>query len=83
MRFPHTRPALTSRLREVHPGAGTAQLLDHEPPARRRLERDLELPTLEPVQEPAHTLAVRRHDPTARNVARVGVEPLGVICARC
>ncbi len=46
-------------------------------PARRRLQRDLELQIREPRQEPAHTRAVRWRDPTTRHLARHGVDPLG------
>jgi hypothetical protein len=44
----------------MHLGARLAQLLDHEPPARRRLERDLQFLAAETVQKRPHALAVRR-----------------------
>ena len=53
------------------------ELLDHEPPARRRLQRDLELLASEARQEPAHTDAVGRCDPRPRDLAGRGVDPVG------
>ena len=41
-----------SRLGQVHRGTGPTQLIGHEPPAGRRLQRDLELQTTEPLTEP-------------------------------
>ena len=41
------------RLGQVHLGADPLQFLDHEPPARRRLQRDLEPLALEPIKERA------------------------------
>jgi len=55
------------RLREMHDRSNPAQLLSHEPPASRRLQRDLELLTTEPLAEPAHTSAVRRRDSRTRD----------------
>jgi hypothetical protein len=65
-----------SRLREMHDRARTPQLLGHEPPAGRRLQRDLELLTTEPLGEPAHARPVRRRDPRPRDLTGLGVDPL-------
>jgi hypothetical protein len=64
------------RLRQMNLSADPAELLDHEPPARRRLQRHLELQTLKPGKEPDHTPAVSRHDPTTRHLARHRIDPL-------
>ena len=48
------------RLGEMHDRSDPLQLLDHEPPAGRRLQRDLQLLAAKPGQEPAHARAVRR-----------------------
>jgi len=72
-----TQRARLRRLREMHPGANPPQLLDHEPPARRRLQRHLELPATEPCQELPHARTVRRHDPTTRYLTRLDIDPLG------
>jgi hypothetical protein len=42
------QPARLRRLGEMHPGTDPLELLDHEPPARGRLQRDLELAPGEP-----------------------------------
>jgi hypothetical protein len=65
------------RLGQMHPGADRAQLLDHEPPARRRLQRHLQLAAAEALQEPPHRLAVRRRHPRPTHLTGLGVEPLG------
>src|SRR5215218_8824994 len=57
--------------------ADRADLLDHKPPARRRLQRHLEVKTLEAVQEPRHRLAMRRRDPRPAHLAGLGIDPLG------
>jgi len=64
------------RLGQVRHAAHPAQLLDHEPPARGRLQRHLELPATEAADEPPHTGAVRRRHPRPRDLARRGVDPL-------
>jgi hypothetical protein len=67
----------------VHAGTDRAQLLDHEPPPGRRLQRDLELATLEPAQEPPHRLAMRRRHPRpAHSPVAVSIHS-AVICPRC
>jgi hypothetical protein len=53
------------RLGQVHHGTHPAQLLDHEPPARRRFQRDLEPVAAEALKELAHTRAIRRRHPRA------------------
>jgi hypothetical protein len=64
------------RLREGHLGTGPAQLLDHEPPTRRRLQRDLELLAAETRQELPRRRAVRRRHSRAVDLAGAGVDPL-------
>ena len=56
-----------SRFGQVHVRADRAQLLDHEPPAGRRLQRDLERVSAEPPQEPAETAALRGNKKRAKN----------------
>jgi hypothetical protein len=51
------------RLRQMRLSTDPLELLDHKPPARRRLQRDLKTLTVEPGQERAHRTAVRRRDP--------------------
>ena len=51
------------RLGQMHLRADAAQLLDHEPPAGRRLQRHLELLAGETLNEPAHASAISRRDP--------------------
>ena len=64
------------RLREVHPRADAVELLDHEPPARRRFQRHLELLPAEAAKEPAHAGAVRRRHPRPRDLAGRRIDPL-------
>src|SRR5215211_5015068 len=75
------RPALGAaqhlglrRLGQVHLGADAEQLLDHEPPAGRGLERGLDPLALEPTQEVAEALTLRRPDPAPPKLARRRVE---------
>ena len=59
---PLLRPAQASRLRrlgQMHQGTDPPQLLDHEPPAGRRLERHLQLPRAETRQPPPNMRAIR------------------------
>jgi hypothetical protein len=58
---PPTRRGL-GRLGQMHPRPDRLQLLDHEPPAGRRLQRDLELLAAEAAGEPPHAIAVGRRD---------------------
>jgi hypothetical protein len=66
-----------SRLSEIHDRADLPQLIGHKPPARCRFQRDLELLAAELFTEPPHTGAVRRRDPPPRDLASLGVQPLG------
>jgi hypothetical protein len=60
----------------MHDRANPAQLLDNEPPASRRLQRDLKLPAAETRQELPHRSAVRRHHARALHLSGLSVEPL-------
>src|SRR5919201_3014186 len=61
----------------MHARADRAQLLDHEPPAGRRLQRHLELGAAEALQEPPHRLAVRRNHTRPAHLTGLGLDPLG------
>src|SRR5271169_12849 len=63
-------------LGQVHLGADTLELLNQEPPARRRLQRDLKTNALEPGQELPDPGPIRRRDPRAEHLARNRVDPL-------
>jgi hypothetical protein len=71
------------RLSEMHIGADPPRLLDHEPPARRGLQRHLEILTRKPPEERPDPFAVRRRDPRAGDLPRDRVDPLRGDCARC
>ena len=64
------------RLSQMWPGARPPQLLDHEPPAGRRLQCRLELHAIEPLKEPTGRLAVRRRHPCPRNLTALGIDSL-------
>jgi len=64
------------RLRQMHDRSDPPQLLNHEPPAGRRLQRDLELLATEPLTEPAHPGTVRRRDPRPTHLTSLSVQPL-------
>jgi len=64
-------------LGEMDVGTDRAQLLDDEPPARRRLQGDLEALAGEAPEEPAHVRAQRRRESSAGHFAGVGIDPLG------
>ncbi len=64
------------RLGEMHHRPDRTQLLHEEPPAGRRLERDLELLAGEPRQEPAYSGAVGRAHPPTADLAAVQIDPL-------
>ncbi len=51
------------RLGEMHRGSDPLQLLDHEPPASCRLQRDLQLLAAKPGKEAPHARTVCRRDP--------------------
>ncbi len=70
-------PARLGRLCKMHLSAGALELLDHEPPARRRLQRNLKTLASEPTEERADGGAVRWGDPCAGDLARDGLDPLG------
>jgi hypothetical protein len=59
----------------MHPRPDPAQLLNNEPPTRRRLERNLELLTGEPAEKPPHTVPVSRHDNCPADLAGDHVDP--------
>jgi hypothetical protein len=69
--------AVSGGLGEMHLGADRPQLLDHEPPARRRLQRRLDLPSREARHQPADVVAVGRRHAGPTDLAGLGVEPLG------
>jgi hypothetical protein len=72
-------PAPRSRLRrlgQMHRRTHGAQLLDNEPPAGRRLQRDLELTVAKALQEPPHAHAVGRRHPRAADLTAVDVQPI-------
>jgi hypothetical protein len=64
------------RLGQMRPAADRADLLDHEPPTRRRLQRDVQVRATEPLQEPPHALAMRRRDPRPADLAGLDLEPV-------
>ncbi len=49
------------RLGQVHLSADTLELLDHEPPTRRRFQRDLQAHSLKRGQEPPNRAAISRN----------------------
>src|SRR5581483_7188489 len=55
-----THRSRLSRLRQMHSGANTLELVSHEPPAGRGLQRDLELLPTEPLTEPPDPGPMRR-----------------------
>jgi len=71
------RRARFGRLGQMHLGADGAQLLDDEPPARRRLQRSIDLLALKAGQEATERQPVGRPDAPAPELARHGVEHTG------
>src|SRR5215217_7985576 len=65
------------RLGEVHVGSDRLELFDDEPPAGRRLQRDLELLAGETAEELTDAIAVRRRQPGAADFPGLGVQPVG------
>ena len=57
-------------------GTDPLELLDHEPPAGRGLQRDLQILAGETPQELAHTGPVGWRDPRAEHLRGHRVEPL-------
>jgi hypothetical protein len=80
--FRAAQPTGLRRLGQTHPRADPPQLLEHEPPTRRRLQGDLELCAIN-AQEPRHRLAMRRSDPRPAHLAGRGIDPLGGDLPRC
>jgi hypothetical protein len=68
--------ARLGRLGQVHLRADTVELLDHEPPARRRLQRDLQTLALERHQKRPNPGAIRRCDARTEDLAGHRVDPL-------
>jgi hypothetical protein len=64
------------RLSEVHLGADPLEFLDHEPPASRRLKRDLQARAAKRRKERADPGSVRRSDPGALDLAGDRLDPL-------
>jgi len=71
-----TQPGRLRRLRQMHNRPDAAQLLDHEPPAGRRLQRYLQLPAAKTRKELPHRRAIRRHHTGALHLAGLCVDPL-------
>jgi hypothetical protein len=65
------------RLGQMHPGADRFELLDHEAPARRRLQRHLNVAAAKASSKPPHALAVGRSDARAADLAGRRLDPLG------
>jgi hypothetical protein len=70
------QPGRLRRLGQMHARADAAQLLDHEPPPGRRLQRDLKLPATETRHELPHRGAIRRRYTRALHLAGLGIDPL-------
>ncbi len=64
------------RLGQMHHRTDRPQLLHHEPPPRRRLKRDRQLPPSESRNEPPHPGAIRPADPRTADLARVQIDPV-------
>src|SRR4051812_28446486 len=69
--------ARLGRLSEMHVSADRVKLFDNEPPAGRRLQRDLQPLAGEAPEELPDAIAVRRRQPRATDFARLGVQPVG------
>jgi hypothetical protein len=67
----------------MHLGADTLELLDYEPPARCRLERDLQTSAAKRRKERADRGAVRWRDPGALDLGGERVDPLRRDLRRC
>src|SRR5439155_1330476 len=65
-----------SRIGQMGAVAGPLDLLDHEPPAGRALERELSLTAGELRQPGTHLGPRRRRDPTTPHLTRLAVERL-------
>src|SRR3954452_461118 len=64
-------------LGEMHPRADPPQLLDHEPPARRGLQRHLKLLVAKAAEKPTYVRAMSRREPRPRDLAGRRIDPLG------
>jgi hypothetical protein len=64
------------RLSQMRHRTNRPQLLDKEPPPRRRLQRDLQLLASKPRQEPPYPGTVRRADPRATDLTAIQIDPL-------
>jgi hypothetical protein len=65
------------RLGQMNVRPDRRELLDHEPPARRGLQRHLEFHVAEALGEPPHPNAMRRRNALTRDLTGRGVDPLG------
>src|SRR4051794_16209315 len=65
------------RLGQMHPRADPTQLLDHEPPAGRRLQRDFQLLAAEALEKAPHANAVSRRNSRALDLAGLRIQPVG------
>ena len=61
----------------MHHSTHRAQLLHHEPPPSRSLQRHLDLLAAETTQEPAHALSIRRRHPPTLHLTGPGIDPVG------
>ena len=68
-------PSGLRRLGQMHHCANPTQLLDHEPPTGRRLQRHLQLPTAETLKELPHRSPIRRRHARALKLTRLGIDP--------
>src|ERR1019366_2720009 len=68
--------ARLGRLSQMHTRVDAPQLLNDEPPARRRLERHLKLSAREPTKKATHALTVRRRHPRPADLPGRRVQPL-------
>jgi hypothetical protein len=70
------QPRGLRRLRQMNHRADAAQLLDHEPPAGRRLQRHLKLAATETRHELPYRRAIRRRHARALHLTGLGIDPL-------
>src|SRR3954467_198748 len=65
------------RLGQMHPRADPTQLLDDEPPAGRRLQRDFQLLAAEALEKAPHANAVSRRNSRSLDLAGLRIQPVG------